>query len=294
MKTIVVNSGCQSFGIAAALQALYPQSQVIARPLPSHWENAEQARDHALQLAGVDVWISSSHTTLAQAHLGASAPRLIQAPLLGFAAFHPDICYGYQRSTGTLTRHHYNSAIALWAYRNRIEPHDAARLFTARVYRDLGYLQQWGPSVAALRAAFAANDLAAHFESFFLHIQRRGNFMHSINHPRIEALARLAKVLALRMGSDPSVLAKHIEVDDFLSQSTWPLYPEVAQSLSIPGGSYRWRIDASTWLEGVPDYIAFAYAAYQQQGIAPQDLGMYNRDDALYDRVLNTALGSIA
>jgi len=294
LKTIIVNSGCQSFGIAAALQALYPQSRVFARPLPNQWESAEQEHDHAQQLAGADVWISSSHTTLAQTHLGAADPQILKAPLLGFAAFHPDLCYGYQRSTGALTRHHYNSAIALWAYRNHILPEDAARLFTARVYRDLGYFQQWGPSVTALREAFAACDLEAYFETFFLPIQRTGNFMHSCNHPRIHVLERLAKVLALRMGSNHAVLAQHVEVDDFLSQSMWPLYPEVAQSLSIPGGSYRWKIDVNTWLDGVPAYIVFAYTAYQQQGIAPEDLGMYNRDDALYDRVLTTALGHTA
>lgn len=294
MKTIIVNSGCQSFGLAAALQALLPQSRVIPRPLPNQFENDEQAQGHARLLAGADVWITSSHPTLAQTHLGATAPQVVPVPLLGFAAFHPDICYGYQRSTGALTQHHYNSAIALWAYRNRIGPEDAAHLFTARIYRDLGYFQQWAPSAAALREAFAACELADHFETFFLHIQRSGNFMHSINHPRIHVLVRLAQVLALRLGSGPGVLAQHIEVEDVLSQSTWPLYPEVARSLSIPGGSYRWKIDATTTLDGVPAFVTFAYAAYQQQGIAPDDLGMYNRDDALYDRVLTAALGHIA
>jgi hypothetical protein len=292
-KTIAVNSGCQSFGIAAALGALFPAAVVTPQPLPAQWDDADQERSCALQLADQDVWISSSHTGLLDKHLASATrrPRLITVPVIGFSAFHPDICYAAKRSTGELTVHHYNSAIAVWTYRHRVLPEDAQRLFNARVFRELGYFNEWNANVRALRQAFADSALQAHFDTFFLHIQRTGNFMHSGNHPKIHVLVRLAQTIALELGCAPDILSQHIEPDDFLSQASWPLYPEVARSLSIPGGSYRWKINAHTRLDSVQAYIDFAYHAYQQQGIAPEDIGMYNRDEALFDRVLSTALG---
>lgn len=297
MKTIVVNSGCQSFGIAAALRAIFPACAITANPLPAQFDDAAHEREQVLQLAGADVWITSSHAQLPVQYVGnglAAAPTTIAVPMIGFSAFQPDICYAVQRSTGTLTQHHYNSAIAVWAYRQGVLPEDAQRLFTTPVFRDLGYYALWEPNVAALRDAFAHSDLADDFDTFFLHIQRTGNFMYSVNHPRITVLTRLAKIIALRLGCTPAILAQAIEADDFLAQSSWPMYPEVARQLSLPGGGYQWKINAHTRLEGLRDYLDFAYAAYQSQGIAPQDLAMYNRDDALYDRVLGAALRGFA
>ncbi len=293
LKSIAVNSGCQSFGIAAALGALFPAAEVTPKPLPAQWDDADQECACALQLAEQDVWVSSSHTGLLENHLGGGArrPKLITVPVIWFSAFHPDICYAAKQSTGELTEHHYNSAIAVWAYRHRVLPEDAQRLFNARVFRELGYFNEWNANVCALRQAFADSALQAHFDTFFLHIQRTGNFMHSGNHPKIHVLARLAKILALELGGAHSLLDQHLEIDDFLADTIWPMYPEVARSLSIPGGSYRWKINAHTRLDGVLAYIDFAYNAYQHQGIAPEDIGMYNRDDALFDRVLSAALG---
>lgn len=293
LTTIVVNSGCQSFGIAAALGALIAAAAVRPQPLPAQWDDTDQERTCALQLADQDVWVSSSHTGLLEKHLGSSArrPRLITVPVIGFSAFHPDICYAAKQSTGALTEHHYNSAIAVWAYRHRVLPEDAQHLFNARVFGELGYFNEWDANVRALRQAFTDSALQAHFDSFFLHIQRTGNFMHSGNHPKIHVLVRLAQIIALELGCAPTVLGQHMEVDDFLSHASWPMYPEVARSLSIPGGSYHWKINAHTRLDGVLSYIDFAYQAYQHQGIAPDDIGMLNREDALYNRVLSTALG---
>lgn len=294
LKTIVVSCGCQTSGLVAALSAIFPQCSVTPCPLPVAFDDAQQERVFARQLLGNDIWISSAHAGLPEKYwpdLPGSCPRTVLAPVLGFSAFHPDICYAVQKSTGVLTDHHYNSAICLWAYRNRVLPEDAQRLYTAGVYRDLGYLNLWGVNVAALRHAFAQCQLEHYFNPFFLHLQRTGNFMHSVNHPKPHALVRLAKVIALRLGAEPAVLERHVEVEDFLSQAIWPMYPEVASSLSLPGGSYRWKINSEISVEGTRDYIDFSYAAYKRQGIEPQDIGTYNREDVLFDTVLGAALG---
>jgi hypothetical protein len=294
LKTLVVNSGCQSFGLAAVLQLLLPDCTVTANPLPSTFDTPQQARASALALEGVDVWVSSDHFDLPEQHHGASGlsrlPRVLRVPQINFAAFQPDICYAVARDSGQLTHHHYNSAIAAWAYNHDVTPQDAQGLYTTTVFRDLGYLSLWEPSVAALRHSFAQSDLAPDFDTFFLHVQRGGNFMHSINHPKLAVLARLAKIVALHLGCDATVLTAPAEADDFLAQSSWPMYPEIARSLSLPGGGYQWKINAGTRVEGLRAFIDFSYAAYQAQGIAARDLVMLNRDDALYDRVLGAAL----
>lgn len=301
LKTIAVNCGCQSFGIAAALGALLPSAVVAPQPLPTQWSDAGQERACALQLANLDVWVTTSHTDLPGKYLGsesAERPRVITVPSINFSAFHPDICYATRPSTGELTEQHYNSAIALWAYRHRVPAEAAQHLFNARVFQSLGYFRGWNVEVRGLRQAFAESPLHAHFDTFFLRIQRTGSFMHTCNHPRIHVLVRLAQLIALELGCAPTVLEQHIEVDDFLSQDSWPLYPEVARALSIPGGSYRWRFKNHTHLDGVRAYLDFTYNAYQCQGIAPDDIAIYewsgdryDRSDALYDRVLDAELG---
>jgi hypothetical protein len=304
LKTIAVNCGCQSFGIAAALGALLPSAVVAPQPLPTQWSDAAQERACALQLSHLDAWVTTSHTDLLDRHLGcepAQRPRVITVPSIHFAAFHPDICYATRSSTAELTEHHYNSAIAVWAYRHGVPAEAAQHLFNDRVFRGLGYYRGWNAQVRALQQAFAESQLHAHFDAFFLRVQRTGSFMHSCNHPRIHVLVRLAQIIAQELGCAPAVLEQHIEVDDFLSQDSWPLYPEVARSLSIPGGSYRWRFKTHTLLDGVRAYLDFAYSAYQGQGIAPDDIAVfawagdrYDRSDALYDRVLGAELARAA
>lgn len=289
-RRILVSSNCQTGGVAAALAAILTGDQIIPFPLPVAGDAVGLDKlGGALQIA--DIWVSSGRYEFAEAaqleHFRAKG-RVIKIPEIWFAAFHPDIVYARNASTGELTRPHYNSAIALWAYRHAIDADDVAKLFSDRSYRELGYFERWNASVAQLEERFKPTDVD--FSQFFLAVKRVGLFMHSLNHPMPPILCRLASQIAVQLGADASVLERPLPINDGLLATIWPVYPAIGERLAVIG-SYEWKMDG-VYYSGVRAYLDFAYASYESQNIRPVDLTAVNIDSALYDRVLGAQLGA--
>jgi hypothetical protein len=131
-------------------------------------------------------------------------------------------------------------------------------------------MDAWPAEVAQLRAKFAASDIE--FSPFFLRIKRLGNFMHSINHPKLPALRQIAAQAAALIDpactflDDPALET----IPDALLHSVWPVYPEIAACYSLPG-SYVWKLPARYYY-GVDDFVAHAYEMYREGGIARGDI----------------------
>ena len=153
--------------------------------------------------------------------------------------------------------------------------------------RALAYDAYWTPSVTNLRADFDRSDLA--FDDFWLRVKRRGAFMHTCNHPRSDALALLAKAVAVRLGSGPAIWDESIEgyLDDRLARIVSPIYPPVAEVLAVPG-SYRWRLNDQHW----PNLNAWLRAQIESYGdVDPSTLACTRIDDGIYDEVLEPRVG---
>ena len=111
--------------------------------------------------------------------------------------------------------------------------------------------------------------------------------MYSINHPKATLLIWLAKLIAIRLGHSDSVWRKEIPINDALAlEAIWPVYPEVAYELSVPG-SYTWKIGGKV-IEGLREYVEFAYTSYSISGISPSDIEMIGVDQGLYQKVLSS------
>ena len=287
-RRIIVSANCQTGGVAAALAAILPSDQIIPFPLPvvGDTEGSGKLRD-TLRMA--DIWVSSGRYEFAEAaeleHLRAKG-GIIKIPEVWFAAFHPDIVYARQTSIGELTIPHYNSGIAVWAYRHAIDAEDAAKLFSDRSYRELGYFECWNASVAELERRFKPTDVD--FSQFFLAVKRDGLFMHSLNHPMPPVLCRLAGQIAIHLGADASVLERRVQINDGLLATIWPVYPAIGERLAVIG-SYDWKVDG-VYYSGVRAYLDFAYASYESKNIRPHDLTALGIDPVLYDRVLSAQL----
>ena len=212
---------------------------------------------------------------------------MIKIPRIRFSAFHPDLVYAQQSSTKKLVAPHYNSAIAIWAYRHRIGVADAKRLFNIEAFAGLGYLNSWEPSVAVLRAMFQDTDID--FSEFFLGIRREGLFMHSLNHPRILTLIWLAKLVAQRMGADPDVVERCIDINDGLNDIIWPIYPGVGNDFELPS-RYDWKVGPGEWISGLGAFLESAFSNYARPGIGPDDITAVQNDESLFDRVLGEQL----
>ena len=286
-RRVIVSSNCQTAGIAAALQVIFPRDEFIPIPLPSFASCADEEA-FVRKLRQCNLWISIGSYDLPRKHGLDDRGWLIRIPRIRFSAFHPDLVYARRNSTKELVTPHYNSAIAIWAYRRRISVADAKRLFNIESFAGLGYLNSWEPSVASLKVIFQDTDID--FSEFFLGIRREGLFMYSRNHPKILTLTWLAKLIARRMGADSDVVERSIDVNDGLNDIIWPIYPGVGDEFGLPS-RYDWKVGPGQWISGLDAFLEDAFSSYARQGIGPDDIAAVQIDESLFDRVLGEQLG---
>ncbi len=306
-RLIVVSCGCQSAGIASALEIVFPDD--VIHPVPEK-PSAEQTRelvDTIQRSTGRLIWIASDYERSADdprlAALG-DAVELIRVPLIFFRGFHPDTTYA-TNAAGQPIRvatspsldlqqgwWAENSALVLWAWRNRLTVDAATALFNADVFRALGYFDAWDASVRRLRAQFEACGLD--FARFFQACKQRGPFMLSINHPRVRALTELAKQIALKLDAPRTVLELPLDdlvPDDLAFGPLWPIYTEIGEALGYKT-AYIWRLSPHVYVRGVAPYVAHAYASYQAQRLDPAEIACHRFEGGLFDDALRARLGT--
>jgi hypothetical protein len=273
---------------------VFPDDVVVPIPSPNVADAAAVA--HLVDnLDNADAWVTASSRAHAETYAaGRHALRVVRIPIIRFSAFHPDLCYATNAATKAYTSPHYNSKIAVWCDRNELEISNAARLFNKGSYRALGYFAQWHVSEYITGQLFQDAGLStAEFARFFAAIKRRGAFMHSVNHPSIQTIVELARIVAIRLGADARTVDREIVLADGLAESLWPVYPEIADELAL-SGSYVWKFeDERVPIVGLEKYLEFAYKGYATQRIRPSDLTPINVDRAAVDRVLRAQVGAL-
>ena len=288
---VLVSGNCQTAGLAAALLRTGAARETHALPLTGDTPEALRTKLDALAPT-TDLWLLSPNNKVARAAAEAHGKRVQLLPLVQFGAFQPDICYAWHRGTRTLTSPHYNSAIVVWGWRNGLDVADTAALFRADTFAALGYFDAWAQGVKDLQRVFADAGLGHRLADWFLAVKRGGCFMHSMNHPHVDAVVRLARVLADEAGLSVVRDIAPGEIHDGLNGTMWPVYPEIAARLGIGGGSYCWKyLTQNRFVDGVEAFVAQAFAGYERQGIGRADLEITYQDAAPVDRALRRITG---
>jgi hypothetical protein len=282
-RLIAVSCVCQSASMADALQNYLPDDTLLSLPIHENL-TLEQQEHFASELANTDIWVTNS--TLVQRPNFSERPgfRPLDIPFIVFPAFHPDFCHIIKVSDQLYPHPRYASAIGVWAYNKGLGISDAVKLFNRQSYAGLGYFDLWNPSVSELRKAFT--DFDFDFDRFILAVKRQGAFMYTISHPKVSVIIELAKQVAAKLGASDSHLKKTFSLRDGLTDYVWPIYPEIADEFSLPHGSYDWKIDNTTWLEGIESYLEKSFQEFADQNIPRGGLVLQHRDEALYDRIL--------
>jgi hypothetical protein len=276
---IVVSAYCQTGGLAAALQRIFPAAELHAVPV---LDSVRDQRGLAKLIRSADAWVNCQGEDGGRwAELAAANPRLryVDVPLIEFRAFHPDMCSAYDSRTGQNCRQKYSSRIGVWAYHAGIEPAAAVRLFDEDSFARLGYLDCWSESVDILQERFRRCGLAGDFERFYLKVKRSGQFMHTSTHPRTVALIALAKIAAQRLGAADAALDREIVIPDGLDYLRWPVYPEIASTLGVASTGYVWKMKQATlpddlFLDGIEAFLEYCFRHYREQGIRPADIAI--------------------
>jgi hypothetical protein len=279
IKRIVVSAYCQTGGLAATLQRIFPGAELHAVPV---LDSVRDRRGFAKLIRAADAWVNCQGADGGHwAELAAANPRLryVDVPLIEFRAFHPDMCSAYDARTGQNCRQKYSSRIGVFAYHAGLAPAAAARLFNEDNFARLGYLDCWSESLDLLQERFRRCGLAEHFERFYLRVKRLGQFMHTASHPKAGALVMLARIAALRIGADDSAFDREIVIPDGLDYLRWPVYPEIASVLGVPSTGYAWKMKQATlpddlFLDGIEAFLDYCFHYYRQQGIRPADIAL--------------------
>ena len=269
---IAVVGCCQAHGYAHALAHLLPEAEVeaVEAVVSRNHNKLEQA---AALLRGFDLLFTQDFGAefgpLATAALPALGPPVHRLPLLAFAGYHPDMVYltsGGQVQGSPVGAYH--SAIIAAAFSLGVPEADVPQLFNRLVYGRLGYLQGFGAARTLLLEMLAGYglDLAAEFEAW----HAEGPFMHGINHPRGLALADVMRAAAIRAGLLGAAAPRVRPPFDHLAADTiWPVYPEIAEALGIPGGMLFKRYShpvgplGNTLYLGLPRLLRESYAMYR-------------------------------
>lgn len=184
-------------------------------------------------------------------------------PNIVFSGFHPDIVMipGYRSAVGN-----YHSAIVISSYLNGISWVRAVRMFNAFIYESFGYFLKYEISRQFIinRASAIGCDLAEPFREW----ERLGVFMHTVNHPKIDVLASIAKALAVNADLIPSDIPPPTAEKDYMATQgvIWPVYPEIAKRLNVPGEMVFRRPDR------VLDLESFVSESYEIYNSVPQDI----------------------
>lgn len=262
-RHIVVLGNCQTGALRATLSAMLPQDRVDA----AMWMGSEPEELGDL-LTTTDVLVTSVPRDVAEAVLArhGSAARVIAVPTIYFAALHPDQSQFPLHGGGELdgVTGPYHSKIVVWGWAHGIPPEEILASFTPETYARLGYYDQWPQSVALLREIFELTDLD--FASWYLPVVRRGAFMLTNNHPRLDALVQMARLVAVELGAAEDLAAydwTQALPDGLLASGvSWPIYPGVGDHLDLPG-AYAWRLVGGEVI-GLERFVEASLAAYDE------------------------------
>lgn len=268
---IAVVGVCQVYAIADALAHLLDDCEILAFE-GSAVRNAGQF-DRATQiLAESDVILAhrlpAEFGPLSAPELLERHPNTVTIPNVSFTGFHPDCiyitCQGKQYASPVGV---YNSAIVAASFALGLAEERVPRLFNSFIYQRLGYLDEFPRAERVLRQALAdwGMDVAREWSQWMA----QGPFMHTINHPRACLLASVAKVAAAKAGLVPVDAPIPKLSYDFLAQNTiWPVYPELARRIDVPGSLAFKRVGGPDLLKGhgvmlpLPKFIAGSYRMY--------------------------------
>lgn len=269
-------------GITAALRVLFPEHTIS--PLPY---SAISGQEFAAAVEGVDIILRSGPASfLDDCSVGAQT-RQILFPELYFNAFHPDQVYAWmpdgslvEGATGP-----YNSAIALWSWQRGLSATQTEQLFTPEIFQALGYHDRWALSIERLKHDFTEFP-HLDYRDFIEPLNRSGCFMHTVNHPKVSAIAQMARLLARQI--DPSINGEGVPLESVLVDTlfnasfAWAVYPSVANSLGLRS-SFLWKLEDHSVI-GLREFLRVSFEKYDLQ--QPREIDCHELKWPVYTEVL--------
>lgn len=251
---------CQAIGLANCLESLSPGLEVERFDALSA---REQMGDIGTRLHEFERIVIAPRVKAIVGENVASRDQVLWMPHVWYQAYHPDLCY--LGDSGPLTRGAagpYHSMIAFVAYDLDMTVEQALALYRTDVYAAMGYLDSWNPARAGLLRDFDEHgfDLRPSLPGW----ARRGAFMHSVNHPKIEVLMDLARHL-LRKAGRPVVESGIVPHDNLANGPVFAVYPEIGSRLGV-AGAYAFKRGATYRVKPLDQFVHESFELYRSLG----------------------------
>ncbi len=221
--------------IVASLKLIFPYDEVIALNYISDPQH-DNLLNYESTLNDADFWlvISKDWAKVLCEKLNFDIAKVISFPNLEFRGFHPDLSFLLEPNSN-LVSPIYQSSLISTAYKMGLSKEVAVTCFKKSIFERLGYHDNWGKSISELKWRFDTSDMNSDFINYIRFCQKRWVFMHTINHPHVECIIWFAKLISLKLGASRNVLDMNIVLPDLLGTVVWPIYPSVADSMSLSG-----------------------------------------------------------
>lgn len=186
-------------------------------------------------------------------------------PTITFDAYHPDLCYLMEAGKALKgPMGDYHSLIAYAAFRSGCTAQDARLLYREAVYLELGYFDRWDRARASLLDAFRHRGFA--LDARYVGWSRNEPFMYSVNHPRIHCVRDVARSILERAGLE-AAYSDALPHDNLANGPIFPVYPEIASSLSV-SGSYLFKRGGQYSFLRLPEFVDASFELYRDRAIS--------------------------
>ena len=272
---ILLLGNCQVRPLARLMQAMLGDAEATAIELLPETLRRLDERDK-----GLSQLIHKSE--LIFVHLHGEAMRMLEkkypkdfgkvrrVPRISYSGFHPDIDYvedsKLKHIVGPMGA--YQSSIAFLGWKNSLSIEETLQLFREDVYESLGYFEYGRASMELLLAEREFTDIR--LENMVDRWSERGCWMHSMNHPKLFALADLARTLLERENIETIPGVEEFVDDEMSLEAVWPMYPEIARRFGLTG-HYLFKRPADVNMRGMAiplmsleQFIAESFAAFSR------------------------------
>jgi hypothetical protein len=261
---------CQVIMLASLCNAMQNEVEATAWEMtPKFFAMLEQSRFDDANWAGVQsIWAHPHERWLAwlQQQPGHFQARVRPLPTMDTLGFHPDCAYVFAQGKPVDSPiGAYHSALVLWGFLQGLSQQATRGLFTAQVFRHLGYFELQAVGINHL--VHKGRQCGMPMHRWLAQWQESGVWMHTINHPKPYVLADIALHCLQQLGLQGEPDARDLVQDELALSPCWPVYPAVAQALGLhTAGGYAFKSRRSLRRHGKPVHFmgldAFIEASY--------------------------------
>lgn len=243
MKVFIL-SNCSSRAYLNYLKACYPDWDIRSAVMPQAASWVKEGHEAFLSfLAELDVFVGLTDREPVRSHISKNA-TIVDLPSFDFFGLQPD-CVWLQGITSPTDMGVIHSRIGASAWATGKSVSEAASLFNAAHYADLGYFEKYQADQPRVLERFkTANiDLQEPLQEWL----GWGDFLYTPNHPDTRVFFDIAHLGMKAAGLEPTVSQADVTAcrdtfEDYLKAGIlWPLYSEIADHHSITVERPQWR-----------------------------------------------------